>query len=64
MLKHLRAGRLDYLWTTVRPDIPREFRSEKLFASELCIVCGPEHPLCGMYKKAPAVSRRGSLSGR
>jgi len=45
MLEHLRAGRLDYLCTTVRPDIPREFKSEKLFASELCIVCGPNHPL-------------------
>ena len=45
MLEHLRAGRLDYLCTTVRPDIPREFKSEKLFASELCIVCGPKHPL-------------------
>jgi DNA-binding transcriptional LysR family regulator len=45
MLEHLRAGRLDYLCTTVRPDIPREFKSEKLFASELCVVCGPDHPL-------------------
>jgi LysR family transcriptional regulator of gallate degradation len=45
MLEHLRAGRLDYICTTVRPDIPREFRAEKLFSSELCIVCGPSHPL-------------------
>jgi DNA-binding transcriptional LysR family regulator len=45
MLEHLRAGRLDYLCTTVRPDIPREFKSEMLFSSKLCIVCGPDHPL-------------------
>src|SRR5262249_34099457 len=45
MLGHLRAGRLDYLCTTVPPDIPPEFQSEKLFESELCIVCGPNHPL-------------------
>ncbi|WP_426609773.1 LysR substrate-binding domain-containing protein [Bradyrhizobium sp. McL0616] len=45
MLEHLRTGRLDYLCTTARPDIPRKFKSEKLFASELCVVCEPEHPL-------------------
>lgn len=28
MLEHLRAGRLDYLYTTVRPDLPPEFKSE------------------------------------
>ena len=47
MLEHLRGGRMDYICSTARKDIPRDFRTEKLCSSELCIICGPDHPLAG-----------------
>jgi DNA-binding transcriptional LysR family regulator len=47
MLEHLRAGRMDYICSTARKDIPRDFKTEKLCLSELCIICGPDHPLAG-----------------
>jgi LysR family transcriptional regulator of gallate degradation len=47
MLEQLRSGRMDYICSTARKDIPADFRAEKLCLSELCIICGPDHPLVG-----------------
>lgn len=45
MLDDLRAGRIDYICSTARTNIPRDLKSEKLCSSELQVVCGPHHPL-------------------
>jgi LysR family transcriptional regulator of gallate degradation len=47
MMEDLRAGRMDYFCSTTRKNIPRDFKAERLCSSELCIVCGPNHPLAG-----------------
>lgn len=50
MLEHLRAGRMDYICSTARQDIPPDFKAERLCSSELCVICGPDHPLAGEKK--------------
>lgn len=45
MLHALRAGRLDYICSTARPNIPSDFVAEHLCESELRIICRSDHPL-------------------
>ncbi len=47
MFQQLRAGKLDYVCSTIRPNVPRDLIGEELCDSEVCIICGPHHPLVG-----------------
>ncbi|RVT95586.1 LysR family transcriptional regulator [Rhodovarius crocodyli] len=45
MFQALRSGRLDYICSTLRPNIPKDLMAEEICQSELCVICRPGHPL-------------------
>jgi LysR family transcriptional regulator of gallate degradation len=47
MLLELRAGRLDCMVSTARPNVPADFVTEELCKSEVRIICREDHPLAG-----------------
>ena len=47
MLLELRAGRLDCMVSTSRPNVPADFVTEELCQSEVRIICREDHPLTG-----------------
>jgi LysR family transcriptional regulator of gallate degradation len=47
MLLKLRAGRLDCMVSTARPNVPTDFVTEELCQSEVRIICRRDHPLAG-----------------
>jgi LysR family transcriptional regulator, regulator for genes of the gallate degradation pathway len=47
MLQELRAGRLDCMVSTIRPNVPADFVTEELCQSEVRIICRNDHPLAG-----------------
>lgn len=47
MLLELRAGRLDCVVSTARPNVPLDFVTEELCQSEVRIICRQDHPLAG-----------------
>lgn len=45
MMEALRSGRLDFICSNVRPQLPPDVMGQQLFESELCIVCRKDHPV-------------------
>ncbi|MBS0517081.1 MAG: LysR family transcriptional regulator [Proteobacteria bacterium] len=47
MLLELRAGRLDCMVSTARPNVPADFTTEELCQTDVRIICRRDHPLAG-----------------
>ncbi|WP_160121625.1 LysR family transcriptional regulator [Rhodovarius lipocyclicus] len=60
MFQALRSGRIDYMCSTLRPNIPKDLAGEEICQSELCVICRQGHPLT----RLPGITARDLLAYR